>query len=1075
MRKPLLAFATVLLACVLFLSSGVVALADAASPPADRAGLFASGKLPPVNAKGFIAPISPRDPKATPISTVAQLRAMVTGGNYYLTQDIDLSSYNGGIWQPLMASVTLDGQGHVLRNLRIPASAKMRAAGLFGAMLLYDDLSIKNLGIQLHADGITGYNALADGVITEYPVFIGGLVGVADSQGTDYTITFSNCYVKGDVTGTASGANQSVLAGGLVGEIVGSAPISIVDCYTTGRVRSTSDRENSSIGGLVGRLASFSNESNVTVDHTYSTCDVSATNGDDVIYGVEIGGLIGSIKRGTITNSHATGAINANASNVNIGGLVGACDDTGITHCSSSGNISAATPGSAGSGICIVAAGGLVGVARGSKIPTSIVSCYSTSTVDAIATNNNPAGISTSARAGGIAGELQSSTISDCYATGATNAAAAGVTGNYANAGGVAGTMSNNGTVTNCYATGLVTATQTVGETSESGFTGGIAGGTYKSSTISKCYYDNQTTGQTQAVGNDGAAGADAGKTTEQMKDQATYPDWDFASVWSIQSERNNGYPHLQWQNARRVFFDSQGGSAVAWQSVKDGASAAEPAQPTRAGYTFAGWYKEPACTNPWSFTSNRVTTDLTLYAKWVSTTPTGVKALSASYSSIKVSWNAVLKAAGYQVYRATSSTGTYTLVGTVTGTSFTNTGLTAGTTYYYKVRSYAGSTIIYSAYSSVVSAKPVPVAPTSPKAAAASYNSIKVTWAAVSGATKYEVYRATSSAGAYSLLTTTSYLYYTNTSVNTGTTYYYKVRAYRLVGSTKVYGAFSAVASAKTTLGTPGSMKATPVTYNSIKVTWGAVSGATKYEVYRSTSSTGTYALLTTTSYLYYTNTSVNTGTTYYYKVRAYRLVGSTKVYGAFSSVVSAKTAIGTPGSVKAAPVTYNSIKVTWGAVTGASGYAVYRATSSTGTYASVGTTTSTSFTNTSTGTGITYYYEVKAYRTVGSTKVYGSYSAAATAKTAIGTPTTIKAARISSTGIKVSWSAVAGATQYEVWRSTSSGGTYTLVTTTTSLYSSNGSLTTGKTYYYKVRAYHLEGSTKVYGAFSTVVSAKP
>lgn len=94
-----------------------------------------------------------------------------------------------------------------------------------------------------------------------------------------------------------------------------------------------------------------------------------------------------------------------------------------------------------------------------------------------------------------------------------------------------------------------------------------------------------------------------------------------------------------------------------------------------------------------------------------------------------------------------------------------------------------------------------------------------------------------------------------------------------------------------------------------------------------------------------------------------------------------------------------------------------------------------------------------MRAYRLVGSTKVYGPFSAVASARTAIGAPTTVKAARASPSSIKVSWSAVAGATRYEVWRSTSSGGTYTLVAVTASLYYTNGSLTTGKTYYYKVR----------------------
>lgn len=251
---------------------------------------------------------------------------------------------------------------------------------------------------------------------------------------------------------------------------------------------------------------------------------------------------------------------------------------------------------------------------------------------------------------------------------------------------------------------------------------------------------------------------------------------------------------YAKWvSNTCAVVFDSLGGTVISSITVQTGGKVTAPVPPTRSGYSFQGWYKELACTTAWDFDNDIVTEDITLYAKWVSTTPTGVKAASASYSSAVISWTAVPGADGYQVYRATSSTGTYALVSTVTGTSFTNAGLATGTTYYYKVRSYAGATKVYSAFSPVVSAKPVPAAPTSPKATPATYNSIKVTWAAVSGATKYEVYRATYSTGTYALLTTTSYPYYTNTSIGTGIPYYYKVRAYRLVGSTKVYGPYSA------------------------------------------------------------------------------------------------------------------------------------------------------------------------------------------------------------------------------------------------------------------------------------------
>jgi hypothetical protein len=72
------------------------------------------------------------------------------------------------------------------------------------------------------------------------------------------------------------------------------------------------------------------------------------------------------------------------------------------------------------------------------------------------------------------------------------------------------------------------------------------------------------------------------------------------------------------------------------------------------------------------------------------------------------------------------------------------------------------------------------------------------------------------------------------------------------------------------------------------------------------------------------------------------------------------------------------------------------------------------------------------------------------------------------------VTWKAVAGASKYEVWRSTG-GGAYTLVATSATTACTNKGLKTGRTYSYKVRAYRLVSGKKVYGAFSSVSSAKP
>ena len=73
-------------------------------------------------------------------------------------------------------------------------------------------------------------------------------------------------------------------------------------------------------------------------------------------------------------------------------------------------------------------------------------------------------------------------------------------------------------------------------------------------------------------------------------------------------------------RNIHTVSFDSQGGSAVASVEVRHGQKVAKPADPTRSGYTFDGWYTDAACTAAYNFSSG-VTDDLILYAKWTEAT----------------------------------------------------------------------------------------------------------------------------------------------------------------------------------------------------------------------------------------------------------------------------------------------------------------------------------------------------------------------------------------------------------------------------------------------------------------------
>lgn len=184
----------------------------------------------------------------------------------------------------------------------------------------------------------------------------------------------------------------------------------------------------------------------------------------------------------------------------------------------------------------------------------------------------------------------------------------------------------------------------------------------------------------------------------------------------------------------------------------------------------------------------------------------------------------------------------------------------------------------------------------------------------------------------------------------------------------------------------TPGSLKASSTAYNSIKVSWSKADDyVTAYLVYRATSAGGPYSYIGNTgkTTFSYTDTGRTTGVTYYYKIIAQRVVLGTKLYSAATAAVSAVPVPAVPGSVKAARYSSTSIKVSWAAVPGATGYAVYRYSPSTGTYVKIKTTTSTSYVNGGLSRGVTYYYKVRAYRTVSGKNWYGGYSARVSAKT--------------------------------------------------------------------------------------------
>ena len=254
---------------------------------------------------------------------------------------------------------------------------------------------------------------------------------------------------------------------------------------------------------------------------------------------------------------------------------------------------------------------------------------------------------------------------------------------------------------------------------------------------------------------------------------------------------------------------------------------------------------------------------------------------ITTSAGKPKISWSKVDGAAKYKVYRSTDGK-KYDLLATTTGTSITNTKAKIGTKYYYVVKA-VNANGDESEFSNVESIKCRPAAPT--VTISRSGGKAKLSWKAVSGATKYWVYRSTDGKK-YTRVISTTKLSYADSKSKSGTKYYYKVMAVAVVNETNVGSACSAVKSITTTLAKP-TVKITTVS-GKPKLSWSKVTGADKYYVYRSTNGKD-YTLLVKTTKTSVTNTGAKKGVKYYYKVKAI-CSANTKANSAFSAVVSIK-----------------------------------------------------------------------------------------------------------------------------------------------------------------------------------------
>lgn len=344
---------------------------------------------------------------------------------------------------------------------------------------------------------------------------------------------------------------------------------------------------------------------------------------------------------------------------------------------------------------------------------------------------------------------------------------------------------------------------------------------------------------------------------------------------------------------------------------------------------------------------------------------------------SVSVNWTEVPAATGYQVVRATSKDGEYKSLKKTKKLSVLNTSVVKYKNYFYKVRPYRviDEKTYYGPYSSAVQGR-TNLREIKNQAVSVTSDGLKITWKDRPAADGYRIYRSDKADGTFSTLVTLGEKdSYTDKTVQKGKMYYYKVRGYMTMNGKNYFGMTTSPVSGGITDGAP-LVTVTPTDY-SVKLSWPAISNITGYEVYRATDPNGTWKKLgVNTKSPTWENDELTLDTLYYYKVRTYKKSGSSTTYGPYSQPVQGCTGVRPPTSVKGTAGS-NGIQLSWTASKNALGYEITRATSASGTYKLVGTTTSASFLdNNGLSKGSSYYYKIRGYMKLNGETVYGSYS---------------------------------------------------------------------------------------------------
>jgi hypothetical protein len=447
---------------------------------------------------------------------------------------------------------------------------------------------------------------------------------------------------------------------------------------------------------------------------------------------------------------------------------------------------------------------------------------------------------------------------------------------------------------------------------------------------------------------------------------------------------------------------------------------------------------------------------------------PTSLSATAASTSAINLSWSDTTgDATGYYVERSPDDS-TWTQVGSTTSTTYQDTGLSAGTTYYYRIQAYnGGGDSSFTSVASAATQSAAPTAPTSLLATATSTSAISLSWTDNSNnETGFYVERSPDNSTWTQIATLNANVTtYNDSSLSSATTYYYRVRAYN-AGGNSAYTNTSSATTQTTPPNTPSTLAATAVSTTEIDLAWTDNSNQTGFYIERSPDNSTWTQIASTTSTSYH-DTGLSSATTYYYRICAYNAGGDSS-YTSVSSATTQTPVPNAPTTLLATATSTSAISLSWtDNSSNETGFYVERSPddSSWTQIASLGANVTT-YNDSSLSSATTYYYRVRAYN-AGGNSAYTNVSSATTQTPAPGVPTAFSATAVSTTEIDLAWTDNSNQTGFYIERSPDNS-TWTQIGSTTATSYHDTSLASSTTFYYRVRAYNAGGDSAYTSAMS-------